>query len=233
MDFSFCPTLADMLASRTARGESGRTFTNLGALSTVNNLTVLRNFMVRHNPESTLEVGLAFGGSCLAIASTHRERGHGKHIAIDAYQPANGPWGWDNAGFRAIREAGLDAFVQVREELSSLALPQLLRENQRFGLIYVDGSHFFDDVFVDAYYALRLLSDDGVAMFDDSQTLHVRKVVSFIRSNWPWVSEVDLSSYRPTNWKYHLAKRLGRVQLTAFGRFGKDPRHWEAPLRRF
>ena len=236
MDFSFCPTLAEMLQTKTARGESGRVFTGLGALSTVNNLLVLRRFMQTHKPAATLEVGLAFGGSCLAIAASHREysKGAKQHVAIDPYQPTNGEWGWDNAGFRAIREAGLTEYVDVREELSSLALPQLLRDGRMFDLIYIDGSHFFDDVFIDAYYAVRLLKPNGVVMLDDSATNHVAKVVSFIRSNWSgWVPEVDLSAYRSTDWKYRIAHRLGRVQLTAFRRMGEDSRPWDAPLHRF
>lgn len=238
MDFSFCPTLAAMLETRTAIGESGKVFTHLGALSTVNNLKVLRRFMQSHKPTATLEVGLAFGGSCLAIAASHREYSAGtkQHVAIDAYQPTSGKWGWDNAGFRAIREAGLTDYVEVREELSSLALPQLLREGRAFDLIYIDGSHFFDDVFVDVYYAARLLKYGGVMMLDDSSTDHIRKVVRFLRANWSgWVGEVSLGPYRSDarTLKYRIARKFGKTQLTAFKRVGKDERDWDAPLHRF
>jgi predicted O-methyltransferase YrrM len=41
-------------------------FEGLGALSTVNNLQVLRALMLERRPRRTLEIGLGFGASALA-----------------------------------------------------------------------------------------------------------------------------------------------------------------------
>ena len=68
-DFDYCPTLAQMISTRTAVGASGKVFHGLDALSTTNNLLVLREFMRLRKPARTLEVGLSYGGSALAIAS--------------------------------------------------------------------------------------------------------------------------------------------------------------------
>jgi hypothetical protein len=46
-------------------------------------------------------------------------------------------------------------------------LPQLLEEKQEFDVIYVDGSHFADDVLTDGITAWRLLKKDGVLIFED------------------------------------------------------------------
>ena len=35
-------------------------------------------------------------------------------------------------------------------------------------MIYVDGSHNFEHVFIDAYYSVQLLDMGGVVLFDDS-----------------------------------------------------------------
>lgn len=43
----------------------------------------------------------------------------------------------------------------------------MLDEGQQFDLIYVDGSHFADDVLTDGITAWRLLKDGGVLIFDD------------------------------------------------------------------
>jgi hypothetical protein len=222
MDFSFCPTLAEILATREARGET-KIFTELASLSTPNNLLVLRNFTLRHKPVDTLEVGLAFGASALTIATSGS-----RHVACDPYQQRD----WDNAGLAALKRAGLP--IEFYDKPSALVLPNLLDQGRRFGLIYIDGSHFFDDVFVDLYFAIRLLTDDGVVMLDDSTTSHIGKVLSFVRGNWAeWVAEVDLTPYRTRSLKYEIARRLHRVQLTAFQRTGVDGRPWSAPLRSF
>ncbi len=181
-------------------------------------------------PQKTLEIGLSYGGSCLAFTSSHQHNATIGHIACDPYQKQ-----WDNAGLHAIERAGLTPYLEFKEEASALALPDLLRKGDQFGLVYIDGSHFFDDVFVDFYYAVRMLTKDGIVLLDDSSTDHVRKVLRFIRSNWSsWVEEVDLAPYRDDlSWKYRVAKKLERIQLTAFRRVGNDLRAWDAPLRRF
>ena len=43
-----------------------------------------------------------------------------------------------------------------------------LDKGERFDMIYIDGSHEFDEVFVDAYYSYRLLSPGGIMLLDDS-----------------------------------------------------------------
>ena len=224
-----------MINSRRATGASGKIFEGLGALSTVNNLAVLRALMLDRRPEATLEVGLSYGGSALAIAATHRDLGRSgarQHTALDPYQIS----GWDSAGLVALERAGLTGFVEFRPEPSATALASLLRDQQRFGLIYVDGSHFFDDVFVDAYFGFRLLTDDGLILFDDCTTDHVAKVLRFVTTNWAaWTEEVDVSAWRPggATWRYRVAAHLEKVQLRAFRRRGVDDRKWDAPLEPF
>ena len=224
-----------MIKTQRAVGASGKTFQDLGALSTVNNLAVLRSLMLERRPEFTLEVGFSYGGSALAIAASHRDLGRAgsrQHTVIDPFQVE----GWDSAGLTALDRAGLGSFVDFRPESSALALPALLRQERRYGLIYVDGSHFFDDVFVDVYFGFRLLTDDGAILLDDCTTDHVAKVVKFVTANWGgWTSEVDLSAHRPSGatFKYQVARQLNRVQLRAFRRHGTDTRAWDAPLQRF
>jgi predicted O-methyltransferase YrrM len=233
-DLSFCSELAEIVASGRTTGESGRIFQDLGALSTLNNLRVLRAFMLQHRCERTLEVGLSFGGSALAIAATHREL-HGaavrQHTAIDPFQESL----WDNSGVMALSRAGLSGYVEFRAKLSSVALAELVDEGRTFDLIYVDGSHRFDDVFVDAYFGLRLLSPNGVIFFDDSSTPDVAKVLRYVSTNWgSWTAEIDLVPYRSggSSLMYRLGRWMGRVQLRAFRRTGGQ-HAWNAPLRPF
>jgi hypothetical protein len=101
-----------------------------------------------------------------------------RHTAIDPFQTD-----WNDMALVTLDNAGLRGYLDFRPEFSSVALPTLVREGARFELIFIDGSHFFDDVFVDVYFTTQLLVDGGIVAFDDSTNRHVRKVLRFIRAN--------------------------------------------------
>jgi hypothetical protein len=232
----FCPVLDELVRSRRVLGRSKKEFNNLGALSTKNTLYTLRQAMLDLNPERTLEVGMSFGGSCLALTATHRDLGHApqrQHVSLDPFQSTV----WDSCGIDAVERAGLAAFLDFRPERSSIGLPRLLSSGARFGLIYIDGSHLFEDVFVDGFFASRLLTERGIVVFDDSTNPHVHKAMRFIRNNLgQGLEEVDLSIYRPDRRRgirYRIARGLRRVQLTAFRRVGTVDRDWNARYRSF
>jgi predicted O-methyltransferase YrrM len=235
MDFSFCPVLDEMIRTQRAVGQSGRVFAQLGALSTVNNLHVLRRLMLERKPIRTLEVGLGFGGSALTVAATLKELGHAparQHTLLDPFQAKD----WDNVALAALDRAGLGDYADFRPQFSSIALAMLASEGAAFGLIYVDGSHVFEDVFIDAYFGFRMLDEGGVILFDDCAIDHVAKVLSFVTANWShWTKEIDLSGYRTDggSLRYRAARRLGKTQLRAFTRTGTDTRAWDVPLQRF
>jgi hypothetical protein len=113
----------------------------------------------------------------------------------------------------------------------------LVGERASYDIIYVDGSHLFEDVFVDFYYATRLLAQGGVMAFDDSSDPHVRKVVRFVSRNFHFAYRpLDLGPYRAdraSGLRYRAAKALGRVQLTAFQKIGPATRAWNSPYRDF
>lgn len=235
MTLAFCPVLDEIYRTRRAIGRTGRVYDQPGALSTVNNLMVIRALMLERQSAATLEVGLSFGGSALTFAATHRDLQHPpsrQHVAIDPVQSTT----WDDCGRLALETAGLQDYVDVREDWSSTALPTLLAAPQRYDLIYVDGSHLFEDVFVDAYFGASLLSENGLILFDDSSDPHVGKVLAFIRSNWSGrLEEVDLSPYREDggSLRYRVAKAWNRTQLRAFRKIAPGPRTWDAPFRDF
>jgi predicted O-methyltransferase YrrM len=83
------------------------------------------------------------------------------------------------------------ARLTKRKGSSLQVLPQLLDEQQKFDVIYVDGSHFADDVLTDGITAWRLLKQGGVLIFDDFLTpFYVRA-----RANPAWAINLFL--------KYH------------------------------
>lgn len=230
-----CPALQNLYRSNKIVGATGREFDG-AALSTVNNLIVLINYCQSARPTRTLEVGLSLGGSCLAFASYHKSNNSGatSHTAIDPFQHTV----WDDVGRISIARSGLEDVVRILEDYSLSALPKLNDAGERFQAIYVDGSHLFEDVFIDMYYSVKLLSDGGVMFFDDSADEHVAKVIRFVRRNMKdELKEIDLSPFRTgasREWfKMAVRRATGRSQLTAFARVRLGQRRWNAPLVNF
>jgi predicted O-methyltransferase YrrM len=231
-----CPVLQRVLNSGQIQGASGKQFRNLGPMSTRSNMQTIWKLCQEERPERTLEVGFAFGGSALTFASAHQAAGHHdgpRHVAIDPFQKTV----WDNVGLNLLKEAQLSEFVVLHESLSSSALPQLLDGDLRFDMIYIDGSHLFEDVFVDFYYCLRLLNPEGILLFDDSTDAHVAKVLRFIRANLgEHLQPMDLSRFRETRLdrvKVRWAQRLRRCQLSGFRKTSTGERAWDASFHAF
>jgi hypothetical protein len=196
--------------------------------STPNNLTVLTHLFRELRPKVTLEVGLAFGASASLFLSLHRlsppDEGRCHH-AIDCLQHSL----WNDCGLRHIRDSGLEPWFRFHDRASAQALPDIQESGVRAGLIYLDGSHLFEDVFVDFYFAHRLLEVGGVMAFDDSPHPHVLKVIRFIRANFRREYE-ELNPYKVTapGWpeaKWLAARISGRQQLTLF----KKREEWARP----
>lgn len=212
-------------------GRSGKVFHSAAACSTDNNLRILAALMKEQRPARTLEIGLAFGASALTLAAGHRDLGRRpdrQHVAIDPFQSTV----WDDLGRMALEAADLDGYVTVYEGFSSQVLPRLVDDEWHCDLAYIDGSHLFEDAFVDFYYISQLLNPRGLVLFDDSADPHVAKVLRFIDRNFhgSFVRE-DLSRFRRT-WgerlRYKAARWLKRTQLTAYRKIGPTRREWNA-----
>lgn len=50
---------------------------------------------------------------------------------------------------------------------SQIEVPKLYEQGKTYDFIYIDASHEADDTFVDAYYADKMLNDQGIIIFDD------------------------------------------------------------------
>jgi predicted O-methyltransferase YrrM len=213
--FDFCPTLKRML--REGADSNGVKLVTLGSNSTENNLYVLRELIRARKPNNSLEIGLANGASALTILASLKEfvAIPSRHTAIDPFQNSE----WKCVGLASIRAAVLQDCFRFIEEYSSLALPRLLAGTECFDLIYVDGSHSYDNVFIDYFYSARLLKKNGIILFDDCTTGDVRLVIEFIRKKQKHIlMEVDLNPYRNPNrsWRSRLGTSLGQTQLIAF-----------------
>lgn len=115
----------------------------------------------------------------LTFSTTLRDLGFSperQHIAIDAFQKD----GHDDVGRVQLEKAGLDGYVDIRESLSGYELARLAETEKRVGLMHIDGSHQFEDVFCDFYFYRTLLEPGGYSLFDDSSGIEVAQVIRFI-----------------------------------------------------
>jgi cephalosporin hydroxylase len=227
MSFDYCPTLNALYNSREVIGRSGRPFSALNGLSTVNNLHAIRRLLLNAKPGKTLEIGLGCGGSALAFAASHRDLGQPpqrQHIAIDAFQTRI----YDDVGRLQLEEAGLSGYVDIRESLSCYELPKIADSGGSFDLVYIDGSHQFEDVFCDFYFVWILTAIGGYILFDDSAYKEVAKVIKHIQKNlssfFEQIPVHRLSKKRlSAKLKYAVAEKFHKTQLTVFRKI-KDKR---------
>ena len=133
---------------------------------------LLRRTLGDPNIKDTLEVGCAFGGSSVVICQANR----GTHTILDPYQSTD----WQNAGVKRLDEIGAD--YKLIEEVSEIAMPDLLRKGRKFDLIFIDGWHTFDQTFLECYYATRLLRVGGYLVVDDTFMMSVRAALDFFRA---------------------------------------------------
>ena len=129
----------------------------------------LRGWVEREGAAHTVEVGLGYGVSALAVCEGLVRNGRGaRHVVIDPFQETR----FAGRGLRLLEEAGMAPLVELHPEESQIVLPRLLAESRRFDLAFVDGNHRFDGVFLDDY-----------------QLPAVARAASFCTTNLGWTVE--------------------------------------------
>jgi SAM-dependent methyltransferase/predicted O-methyltransferase YrrM len=154
----------------------------------------------------TLETGMAYGLSTLAICGVHEERGEGSHIAIDPHQSSD----WRGIGLLNLERAGLAGRARVIEARSDEALPQLRGEGVRLDFALIDGLHLFDATLVDFFHIDRMLDVGGVAVFHDTWMPAVAQAVAYVREN---------RAYEPLE--------AGDAAMVALRKTAEDDRPWD------
>lgn len=195
---------------RNAKGETVR----FQAGATTRACSYLQYLICTEGLVRSLEVGLAFGVSAMFCAQMHYKMNkNGIHTAIDPFQRSKTHW--DSIGLLNIEKSGLNDFFKFIEKPSELALPQLISEEQMFDLVFIDGNHLYDHVFIDAFFAVKALQSGGFLVFDDTDLKPVQKTIQFIRKNYHMMVPVPqgcfdrtftfqkIDSVDPRVWYFH------------------------------
>ncbi len=184
-------TLADLFRTGEVRAADGTVRRIFPIAIPAEEGRALRDWVVREQAVSTIEIGLAFGLSALHICHGLLMRGNdaARHVALDPHQAR----AFANSGLEALAQAGVANMVEHHAEESQTALPRFVTEGRRFDLAFVDGNHRFDAVFLDLIHLGRLVRGGGVIVLDDYQLPGVAKAASFCVTNLGWMLE-DVSN---------------------------------------
>lgn len=139
----------------------------------------LRDLIVAEGATTTIEVGLALGLSTLHICDALLEQS-GRHTAVDPLERSH----YGNAGLMSLEAAGVRDMVEHVDLSSDLALPELLRERRgEFDFALVDGAHWFDYAFLDAFLCMQLVRAGGVVVLDDTWMPGPRLAARYLMTN--------------------------------------------------
>ncbi len=145
----------------------------------------LRDLAIAENAASIVETGFAFGMSASflleAALTAHANAPDARPprlVSMDPFQTSQ----WKGAGLRHLRDAGLAEHHQLFEEPSEVVLPRLIAEHERFDLAFIDGDHRFESVFIDIFFARRLVGPGKLIIVDDAWMPAVQKAAAFFVS---------------------------------------------------
>jgi predicted O-methyltransferase YrrM len=154
-----------------------------------------------------LEIGLAYGYSTCFFLAAQKANGGEQHIACDPYQFTQ----FHGIGFQKAPQFGLEKSFRLVGEFSSVAIPMLKMEGLKFDVIYIDGSHFFDDTLVDFTLSNLVCAENGYIILDDMWMPSIQKVVAFIDRNR----------------KDYVKENTPEQNITVYRKVGPDDRDWQ------
>lgn len=164
--------ILEQLSQRTVIAENDR----VTALAPDKLLYLLEVGLTRE-PEQVLEVGLGWGFSAAGIQLLESVR---RHVIIELDEgSARACQGESNVS--SMRDEPMS--VEIRWGDSHRILPELCEEGARFDLVFIDGGHRYDDVFVDFHFVRRLVHGGSIVVFDDTWLPSIQAAVSWVDTN--------------------------------------------------
>ena len=147
---------------------------------------------------------MAFGISSLYILQNKNTN----LLSIDPFQSTQ----WNNSGIEIIKNFKFENRHKLIEEKSYIALPELLKKEEKYDFIFIDGFHTFDYTLIDFFYSDKLLKINGIIIIDDILHNGVKKCINYINTNYEFYkiihSPITIGCYQKIKederkWNFH------------------------------
>jgi len=170
--------------------------------------------------KTTLETGVSFGLSTLAICEALKETSPStdsagpeqppianrqstvpagvRHYGVDREQST----AVGGAALANLKRAWLDSVFELLEGPSHLMLPKLLERGVVLDLAFIDGWHTFDYTLLDFFYIDKMLRPGGVVLLHDRSWPSKQKVIRFIRTHRRYKELPVRSATRPGSFRW-------------------------------
>lgn len=160
---------------------------------------VLYKLIKETNATQVLEIGMAYGLSSLFILQALKYY-HNKHkndddddvnyrlTSIDPFQMTQ----WKGLGRENLKKTHLIGHHKLIEQLSYIALPELVEKKKIYDLIFIDGWHTFDYTLIDLFNAYVLVKLNGYIIIDDALHPGVNKVTKYVETNYQFLKKIDM-----------------------------------------
>ncbi len=169
------PQLRDIFATGKVKDEKGNEYP-LHSNTTAEQCEFIQSIIQDTRPDSSLEIGLAYGISTLAILDA-LQKGNKPfhHTVVDPYQKD-----WKNIGLLNIERAGCSEYITYESRFSDQVLPALYKENSRVQFVYIDSTKVLDVLMTDVYFVTKILDVGGILVLDDCGFPGIRTLVRFL-----------------------------------------------------
>jgi predicted O-methyltransferase YrrM len=196
-------TLGEVYDKGSVTIPNGHTKTFTGTVSLDEALEIASK-VVELRPEATMETGVAYGLSTLAICLALKANGKGIHYGADPDQRTV----HEMAAVELLRQHEVSDRFRLLEGPAHKMLPGV---PDRIQFAFVDGWHTFDCKLIDFFLTDKLLDSGGVVGFHDCQWASTQRVLRFALSNRKYrlIGNVQRGVFNARN--YTTLNRLDRL----------------------
>jgi predicted O-methyltransferase YrrM len=171
-----------------------------------NQCEFIADILIDIKPSFSLEIGLAYGISTIAIIEAlGKIKQPFHHTVIDPYQID-----WHNVGLHYINKTGYNHNVTVHEKFSDEVLPTLVNEGKRIQFAYIDSTKVFDILLTDIHFINKMLDVNGIIVFDDCRYPGIRKLIRYLAVH------PSFKVYKGLDKDYYSFKRSIAINLYYF-----------------
>jgi predicted O-methyltransferase YrrM len=126
----------------------------------------------------TLETGVAFGASAVAICYAKKdfESSYQMHYGIDPNQTTE----YASAAIVSLEKENLQKNFTLLEGPSHLMIPGLIQKGVQLDFAFIDGWHTVDYTLIDFFLIDKMLKPGGMVAFHDMYALSKQKVLRFV-----------------------------------------------------